>query len=144
MLHVILTKGLPASGKSTWARQQIAARGAQLKRIAKDDLRAMLDGGKWSRGNEKFILAARDALILAALAAGYSVNVDDTNLDPRHEAHIRALVNGQAEVVIQDFTMVPLATCLERDRQRPTPVGEQVIKRMWRQYLRPTPEVSPP
>lgn len=140
--RVILTKGLPASGKSTWARQQLVEHPGQYKRISKDDLRAMLDGGKWSKGNEKFVLAARDRLILEALAAGFSLIVDDTNLHPRHETRIRALVQGLATVELQDFTDVPLETCLERDRQRPNYVGEQVIRSMHRQFLAPTP--TPP
>jgi predicted kinase len=137
MKQVILLKGLPASGKSTWAKQQLAKHPGRFKRVSKDDLRAMLDDGKWSKGNEKFILATRDQLILAALESGFSVLVDDTNLAPKHEPHIRALVQGKAEVTIQDFTDVPLQTCLERDRQRPNYVGERVIRRMHRDYLTP-------
>jgi predicted kinase len=114
-----------------------------LKRISKDDLRAMLDGGKWSGANEKFILTARDQLILAALEAGYSLVIDDTNLAPKHQIHIQELVGGKAEVVIQDFTDVPLETCLERDRERPNSVGERVIRRMYRDYLVPTSSGNP-
>ena len=134
MLRVTILKGLPASGKTTWALAQIKENGA-LKRVSKDDLRAMLDGGTWSRANEKFILTARDRLIIAALEAGYSVLVDDTNLVSKHESHIRELVRGKAEVVVQDFTGVPLETCLQRDRERANPVGERVIRRMYRDYL---------
>lgn len=140
--QVIVTRGLPASGKSTWAKTQLAEHPGQFKRINKDDLRAMLDGGKWSKGNEKFVLAVRDRLILEALSAGYAVIVDDTNLHPRHETRIRELVKGLATVEIQDFTDVPLETCLERDRQRPNYVGEQIIHSMYRQFLAPTP--TPP
>jgi tRNA uridine 5-carbamoylmethylation protein Kti12 len=115
--------------------EQIRQSNGALKRISKDDLRAMLDGGAWSRASEKFILTARDRLILAALEAGYSVVVDDTNLAGKHRLHIEELVRGKAEVVIQDFTRVPLETCLQRDRERPNAVGERVIRRMYRDYL---------
>ena len=137
MLRVTMTKGLPASGKTTWAMTQIKQSHGALKRVSKDDLRAMLDGGKWSGANEKFILAARDRLILAALEAGYSVVVDDSNLVDKHRLHIQELVRGKAEVVVQDFTDVPLQTCLQRDRERPNSVGERVIRRMYRDYLAP-------
>jgi len=137
MLRVTMTKGLPASGKTTWAMTQIKRSNGTLKRVSKDDLRAMLDGGKWSGANEKFILTARDRLILAALEAGHSVLVDDTNLAEKHRLHIQELVRGKAEVVVQDFTDVPLETCLERDRERPNSVGERVIRRMYRDYLAP-------
>lgn len=52
MLKIILCKGLPASGKSTWTRELIDKNPEKYKRINKDDLRAMLDNGKWSNKNE--------------------------------------------------------------------------------------------
>jgi predicted kinase len=128
-------KGLPASGKTTWAMAQIKQSNGALKRISKDDLRAMLDGGTWSRAKEKFILAARDRLIVAALEAGFSLVVDDTNLVSEHLLHIQELVRGKAEVMVQDFTDVPLETCLQRDRERANAVGERVIRRMYRDYI---------
>lgn len=38
MIKVIMTKGLPASGKSTWAKQLIEENPNVYKRINKDDL----------------------------------------------------------------------------------------------------------
>jgi predicted kinase len=137
---VILTRGLPASGKSTWAKKLIDDNPGMYKRISKDSLREMLDNGKWNKANEKFVLKARDALILEALDAGYHVIVDDTNLSVRHERTIRELVKGKATVEIQDFADVPLEVCLERDRHRPNYVGEKVIRRMYRDFLQPKPQ----
>jgi len=108
MKKVILTKGLPASGKSTWAKEQLQMYPGRYKIVNKDSLRAMLDDGKYSATNEKFILKARDELIMLALSAGYHVIVDDTNLHPKHEMAIRELVKGMATIEIQDFTDVPL------------------------------------
>jgi len=137
MKRVILLKGLPACGKSTWAREQIQAHPGRYKRISKDDIRAMLDNGTWSKQNERFVLKVRDTLILAALQEGFHVLVDDTNLHPKHLAAISELVKGQATVEIQDFTHVPLEVCLERDRHRQNYVGEQVILSMYREFLQP-------
>jgi predicted kinase len=137
MKRVILLKGLPACGKSTWAREQIQANPGRYKRVAKDDLRAMMDNNVWSKHNEQFVLKVRDTLILAALEEGFHVLVDDTNLHPKHLATIRELVKGQATVEVQDFTHVPLEVCLERDRHRQNYVGEQVILSMYREFLQP-------
>jgi predicted kinase len=142
MKTVTLLKGLPASGKTHWAKEQMDKHPGRYKRISKDDLRAMLDNGKWTGANEKFILKTRDALILLALETGYHVLVDDSNLHPKHEIRIRELVKGIATVEIQDFTDVPLETCIERDQKRPHYVGEQVIRKMCREFLQPAP-VSP-
>lgn len=134
-----ILRGLPGSGKSTWAKQQVDANPGRYKRISKDDLRAMLDNSLWSKANEKFILKTRDALILLALQEGYHVLVDDTNLHPKHIETIKELVKGLAIVEIQDFTHVSLEECIARDKKRPNYVGEQVIRRMHRDFLQTTP-----
>lgn len=139
MKNVIVLKGLPASGKSTWARQQIIDHPGQYKRINKDDLRAMLDNKAWTRDNEKFTLQARDLLIQAALDEGKHVIVDDTNLHPKHEAHIRDLVKGQARVTVKFFE-ADVTTCITRDLQRHDSVGAHVIEDMYRRWLAPPPE----
>lgn len=135
----IILRGLPASGKSTWAKQQVDANPGKYKIVNKDSMRAMFDNGKFSKGNESFILKARDALILLALQEGYYPVVDDTNLHPKHIETIKELVKGLATVEIQDFTHVSLEECIERDRKRPNYVGEQVIRRMYRDFLQTTP-----
>lgn len=137
MKKVILTKGLPGSGKSTWAKKLIDKYPNQYKRINKDDLRAMFDNSRHSQEAEKFIVKVRDRLILMALAEGKHVIVDDTNLAPIHEITIRELVKGQAEVFIQDFTDIELEVCIKRDLKRTASVGEKVIRQMWSQYLAP-------
>ena len=129
-LQVILTVGAPASGKSTWAKEQVRT-GVKWKRINKDDLREMLDCSEWSGANEKFILDVRDNLIMQSIASGYNVIVDDTNIHTKHEARIRALVKQKATVSLKVFH-VPLQVCLERDKQRAKPVGAKVIKDMYR------------
>ncbi len=141
MKKVLMTKGLPASGKSTWAKQLIEKNPNAYKRINKDDLRAMLDNGKYSNEAEKYVLQVLDTLVLMAIEKGKHVIIDDTNLAPKHEARIRELIKGKAELVIQDFTDVPLETCIERDSKRLAPVGEQVIKQMYNQFLKPKREV---
>lgn len=149
--QVLILKGLPASGKSTYARKLCADNPGQYKIINKDALRNMLDGGKWSGSNEKFVLRMRDELITQALAEGKHVLVDDTNLHPKHEAQIRKVVNAfkadfqqEAQVKIKDFTDVDLITCILRDTGRDNPVGEKVINDMYNQYLKPEPTVYTP
>ena len=67
MLKVIITIGLPASGKTTWAKELMEKEPGEWKRINKDDLRAMLDNGRWSHINERFVIELRDHIILQAL-----------------------------------------------------------------------------
>lgn len=135
-MKLIMTKGLPGSGKSTWAKTQNAYR------INKDDLRSMMNNGKWSKINEKYILLVRDMIIELHLKDKNNVIVDDTNLAPKHEARLRDLAKKYgAEFEIQDFTHVPIEVCIARDLKRLNSVGEAVIKKMYKDFLQPKPEV---
>lgn len=136
MLQVIVTRGLPASGKSTWSKNVIDKNPNSYKRINKDDLRAMLDNDKHSTDMEKFILKVRDSLILLALQEGKHVIVDDTNLADKHIERIKQLIHGKAQLIIKDFTDVPLETCIKQDLKRSKSVGEKVIRDLYNQYLR--------
>ena len=140
---IIMLKGLPGSGKSTWALEQVASK-RQFIRINKDDLRAMCHNGKWDGKREKDILRMRDAMIVAGIKAGCHVIVDDTNLHPKHETRLRELAeeNGVG-FTIQEFD-TPLDECIRRDAKRAKPVGEKVIRDMWRSFVRETPEPQNP
>lgn len=135
MPKLIMTRGLPASGKSTWAKE-MTKKG--YKRINKDDLRDMVDAGKWSKNNEKTILGIRDELVAYLLGGGYNVIVDDTNLAPKHETNLREIAEQcGAEFEIKSFLDVPIKECIRRDLLRHPSVGERVIKGMFNQFLRP-------
>ena len=139
MQKVVLTRGVAGSGKSTWAKQQVREHPEQYVRINKDSIRYMLYGGKYSQENEQLVLRIRDEIILLALQNGYDVIVDDTNIASRHEEHIRTLVDGLADVHIQDFSHVSLYVCIKRDEQRPAPLemqertGEEMIRKQYTQ-----------
>lgn len=146
MQKILVLKGLPASGKSTFAKELINNNPGIWKRINKDDLRSMIDNGKWSKSNENFIKKVRDTIVEEALINGFSVIVDDTNLDDSHLKRMKLIANGfkpkssnikTVEVEIIDFTDVSVETCLERDRKRNPSVGKDVIMRMYNQFLKP-------
>jgi predicted kinase len=142
-LTLYMTKGLSGSGKSTKAREMVRQNPGKLERVNKDDLRAMLHGGKWSKGNEKQIVAARDALIGAALASGRSVISDDTNLAPAHEARLREIADEfMVNFEIIDLTDVPIDECIKRDLLRDASVGEAVIRKQFNDFLRPDIEAA--
>ncbi len=143
MPKVILTKGLPGSGKTTWAKSVINQQPGAYKRVNKDDLRAMLDDGHWGKRSEGFVLQVRNTIIQHALVNDLHVIVDDTNFNPIHEDDIRRLVHKINQddqkshwVEIKDFSDVPVETCIERDLKRPNSVGERVIRRMYNQHLK--------
>jgi len=141
MKTVWILKGLPASGKSTYARNLVSSNPGQYKRINKDDLRAMLDISKFSKANEKFVSRTRDWLIIEALNDGKHVIIDDTNLAPKHQTRIEQLAQeykketGHEVQVKIKFFNVPLKECIKRDLARSNSVGEKVIKEMYQRFV---------
>lgn len=131
---VEIFQGLPASGKTTMARQRVEASGFRTVRVSKDDLRAMMSNGKYDTFAEELVLAVRDALIVNAVAAGYDVIVDDTNIEPKHIARIRGLVGASANVIVSIFD-TPLEECVQRNASRTQgQVPETVIRKMARRW----------
>ena len=139
MKKVILTRGLPGSCKTTWAKQMLNENPNSYKRINNDDLRKMLDDGHYSSDMEKFIKKAVDVLVLLALEEGKHVILDNTHLSETSINRIKELVKGKAEVVIEDkFLDVPLETCIKNDLKRFDSVGKDVIINMYEKYLKKT------
>ena len=128
-----ITRGLPGSGKTTWARERPAAR------VNRDDLRLMLHGAAGYQGwAERQVTVAEHAQIEALLRAGVDVVCDDTNLRHRTVRDLHDLaVRAGATFAVHDLTEVPLEVCLARDAARTDrpPVGAAVIRDMHRRYL---------
>lgn len=140
MPTIFMTKGLPASGKTTWAMEKLS-QDKNCINVNKDDLRAMLNNGDFTKYNEAMVIDTRNYIVTLGLARGKNVIVSDTNLNPIHENDLRKLAQdtgNKFEVV--DFTHVPLKTCIARDAARKNPVGEKVIRKMNNQYLRTEPK----
>lgn len=136
-MKLIMLKGLPASGKTTYAKK-LAESG--YVRVNKDDMRSMLHGGKWSKENEKQVLAIRDQIISNSLENGKSVVVDDTNFAPKHAERLKQLAQNHGATFETKFFDVPVEDCIKRDLQRPNSVGEKVIWRMYNESLKPPAE----
>ena len=133
MLKLLMLKGLPGSGKSTWAKQFVADN-RNWVRINKDSIRAMI---VYRQRDEGLVCQFRDALIVNALSNGRSVIVDDTNFHPKHETRLKALAESyNAEFEIKMFD-TPIEDCIKNDLKRTESVGAGVIRQMHQQYIRP-------
>jgi predicted kinase len=145
MATLTITRGLPGSGKTTWAKRRLETdmlRGARLNR---DDLRRSLHGGRtganWA---EHQVTLAQHAAVAELLRAGADVICDDTNLQARVVRTFAEIARASgAGFAVQDFTEVPLATCIQRQAGRPLSeqVSAEAITAMWQRYLadRPLP-----
>lgn len=133
---IIFCKGLPASGKSTWAKQYCIDC-PNFKRVNKDDIRDSYGNPPFSRKFEDFVLKTERELGEHWLKNGYSLIVDDTNFAPYHWEFWQqyAISNG-----IKIETMIfntPVEECIQRDSQREKSVGKLVIIGMYKKYIEP-------
>lgn len=137
-MKVLLLRGLPASGKSTYSKE-LVSKDHNWVRVNKDDLRAMMNNGEFSGKLEKQVIRTEREIAENALKLGKNVVIDDTNFNPTHEEYFRQLAKiYKAEFEVKFFD-TPLEVCIERDIKRPNGVGETVIYKMYDQYLKPQP-----
>ena len=135
---ILYTVGLPASGKSYWAKKLVASDPNRWKRINRDDTRWMLHGDAHDYTNKKHEQIVTDVInvsIQEALKSNYDVILDNTHLREcdRTSIHNIAQEWGDCTVVQQTF-MCPVETCLERNagRQGLARVPDEVILKMAR------------
>jgi len=132
-MKILFLKGLPASGKSAFCKE-FMEKNPNWKRVNKDELRTMIDYGKWSRENEELILKIRNNNIRTFLSAGFNVIVDDTNYAPKHYAQIKSIADDYLAILeVKEFDTPP-AECVRRDALRENPVGKKVIWKIYNQY----------
>lgn len=135
MSKLIITRGLPASGKSTWAKQWVLEDPEHRVRINQDDIRLML-GKYWVLSREKLVQHIQEEALIEALLRGYDIVIDNTNLNEKVLDNYRVLVTayGNHSIEYKDFFDTPLSVCIERDKNRGLQVTEKVIRSFYNNY----------
>lgn len=136
-IHVIFTKGLIASGKSTWARQFVKDN-QSYKRVSRDDLRHMLSSYTFNDTNETIVSIMEKQIVLKLLAEGCNIIIDAQHLNEKYITDWKRFVkmaepNCTFEFEIKEFP-ITLGEAIERDKKRDFVIGEKVIKQTWRKY----------
>lgn len=132
MSKLIVLRGLPGAGKSTYAEALYKKTG--IPRVNKDLLREMFHFGDWSPFLEKMIINVEKFLVVNLLESGESVIVDDTNLNPK----IFKMWEEIAKLNIAEFEVVDLDTgleeCLRRNATREGKISPSAIIAMAMRY----------
>lgn len=132
---MIITVGLPGSGKTTWAMEYIKQNPKTIN-VNRDDIRFMLYGVYYGDPiDENQVTKVQHSIINGAFKKNEDVIVSDTNLN---RSTVRSLI-GVAEkwaagVEFKYFTDVTTAKCILRDSVRSRKVGTEVISDMAKRY----------
>ena len=142
MSKLIFLRGLPGSGKTTYAMELVrnAVPPGSVVRVNKDDIRVKLGMSRkgYKREQEFAVIDHRDHLITEALKVGLNVISDDTNFGKKHEPRLRQIAKEYGAVFeLHDlgyrssYTMFleHIETCIARDalREGDACVGADVI-----------------
>jgi predicted kinase len=130
---VVLSIGLPGSGKSAWFKRH------NITPLSSDMLRALLFDDATEQRFQDLIFSNLRSMLKARLIARRPMNyVDATNLTP-HERHSWIkLAKDYGYEVQAVFFDVPVETCLERNQKRDRVVPEDVMRRMAGKLKAPT------
>lgn len=137
MSKLIVTRGVPASGKTTWAKAWVAESDERRARVNRDEYRAMMfDGeGVLTFPQEKAVSYAQQAAVKGLLNAGMDVVVDDTNLRAKFS---KMWLGFSDDVEYRDFP-ITIDEAYERDSAREArgdrSVGASVLKNMFARFI---------
>lgn len=132
MTDIVCTRGLPASGKSTWAIEWVSLDPENRVRVGRDPLRDTLYGKRTglTQDQENFITKIQTKAVEAALGSGKSVVIDDMHLRASYLKRWRSLAARKGYGFwVQDFDTDP-AICIRRDEARDQSVGKGVILKL--------------
>ncbi|NEG89291.1 RNA ligase [Bifidobacterium aerophilum] len=147
MAKLIILRGLPASGKSTWARQWADDPVNTWPHcvISLDSIRLMVAGSVanrdrmrfgYGRGFESMVVAMGRHMIADALDAGWDVVADAQHANPRYANELARLATERGALwETKDFD-VPLDELLRRNAERPDEdrVPEEYIRASWKRF----------
>lgn len=140
MNRLIICRGLPASGKTTWAKEWVMEDPEHRVRINLDDIRSML-GKYWVPAREPVVSTIQQEAISAAMNFGVDIVIDNTNLNKKVvDAYVKVANKFKYIVEYEDFFNVSLGECLRRNviRNASLPkdaqIADTVIVGMYKRY----------
>jgi tRNA uridine 5-carbamoylmethylation protein Kti12 len=132
MSKLVMMKGLPASGKTTKAKELVAE--GNTVRVNKDLLRKMLHFDKFTGKNEGITRDVEKLIAKELLSRNLRVIVDDTNLSQGHHDYwCNVAKETGSSFEVMEILETP-HTCILRDSKREDGVGAHVIVGMAMQY----------
>lgn len=134
MSKLIICRGIPASGKTFWAKQWVLEDPEHRVRFNNDDIRNML-GKYWVPSREPMVAAMKDGFVEEAILLRLDMVVDNMNLNNKEIEYWRSWANlHNYDLEFKDFFDTPLSVCIERDKTRDPQVSEKIIRNFYNNY----------
>lgn len=132
--EIIVTVGLPGSGKTTWARQQ-----SGYVVLDSDDIREELCGDAATQCNPKAIFDVLYERAVDAINGGHSVIICATNIKRKDRLRlIKFFRNTTPHVYLCALVFItPYAECCRRNGMRDRVVPPEVMHKMKKQMTYP-------
>lgn len=96
----MILRGIPASSKSTFARELLGKESGRWVRVNRDDIRNMTHNNIFNSDNENLTRQIRDTIIITALKSDKDVIIDDCNLVPQQLKKIHRLLENVGDVKV--------------------------------------------
>jgi len=134
MNRLILLVGLPASGKSTFAKTLV---NEDTVLLSSDALRKELLGDEKCQENNELVFRTLYSRAKKYLIDGKNVIIDATNINMKDRK--RTLSNFKGMQIKREAIVfaTPFTECVKRDEQRKRNVGKEVIKKFLHRFEMP-------